>query len=102
MPVHVRVWDDLPRVLVAYLVISSEKPSVIKYPKVVKEYTWQSISMSDLKEIKQAIVSYGLQSPFVSEMVKTWASSNKATPHDWLQLISVVLENRPQQLWKCY
>ena len=40
--------------------------------------------------------------PFVREMVKTWTSSNKTTPHDWLQLISVILEDGPQQFWKCY
>ena len=35
-------------------------------------------------------------------MVKTWSSSTKATSRDWLQLISVVLENGPQLLWNCY
>ena len=31
-----------------------------------------------------------------------WASNNKAIPHDWIQLISAVLENGPHLLWKCY
>ena len=35
-------------------------------------------------------------------MVKTWASISKATQRDWFQLSSEVLEDRPQQLWKCY
>ena len=35
-------------------------------------------------------------------MVKTWASSTKAMPHDWLQLITAVLENGRQLLWKYY
>ena len=42
-----------------------------------------TIGTSNLKEIKQEIISYGLHSPFVREMVKIWASSNKATPHAW-------------------
>ena len=79
---HARDQDDSPRVLAAYLIISSEKPSGTKYPKVVKEYTWKPIGISNLKEIKEAIVSGGLHSPFVREMVKTWASSNKATLHN--------------------
>ena len=41
-------------------------------------------------------------SPFVREMMKTWASSNKATPHNWFKLISVGLEEGPQLCWKCY
>ena len=68
LSVCARVQDDLPRVLAAYPVISSEKPSSTKYPKVVKKYTQQPKGMSDLKEIKQAIVSYALHSPFVREI----------------------------------
>ena len=58
--------------------------------------------MSDLKEIKQTIVSYEPHSPCIKEMMKTWASSTKATAYDGLQLISVVLDNGPQLLWKYY
>ena len=47
--VHARPWDDLHRVSTAYPVISSERPSGTKYPKVVKEYAWEPIHMSDLK-----------------------------------------------------
>lgn len=56
--------------------------------------------MSDLKEIKQAIVNYGLYSSCVREMVKTWALSNKDTLHDWAQLTSTVLESGPQLHWR--
>ena len=52
--------------------------------------------MKDLKEINQAIVTYGLHSAFVREMIKTWASSIKAMPHDWLKLVSTVLDDGPQ------
>ena len=81
------IRDDSHIVLTAYLVISSEKPSGTKYTKEVKEYKWQPLGISDLREIKQTIVSYGLLLPFIREMVKMWASSNKATPHNWLQLV---------------
>ena len=93
--VHARLWDDLHRVSTAYPVISSERPSGTKYPKVVKEYAWEPIHMSDLKEIKQAIVSYGLHLPFVREMVKTWASSTKL-PHTigLARVITLILRNR--------
>ena len=70
------LWDSFPRVLPAFPVITSEKVSGSKYPKVVKEYTWEPIHMTDLKEIKQAIVAYRIHSSFVREMVKTWAFSS--------------------------
>ena len=58
--------------------------------------------MNDLKEIKQAIVSYALHFSFVREVVKMWTSSKKAIPQNWLQLVSEVLEDRTKLLWKCY
>ena len=57
--------------------------------------------MNDLKEIKQAIMNFGLHLFFVKEMFKTWSISNRATPHDWVKLISAVLESGPQLHWKC-
>ena len=58
--------------------------------------------MGTCRNYLKVVVSYDLYSPFVREMVKTWSSSNKAISYDWLQLISVVLEDGPQILWKCY
>ena len=52
--------------------------------------------MTNLKEIRQAIVAYGLHLSFVREMVKMWVFSNKATPQDWAQLISAFLESGSQ------
>ena len=60
-----------------------------------------ALRMSDLKEIKQAIVNYGLHSSFVREMLKTWPLSNKATTHHWAQLTSDILESSPQLHFRC-
>lgn len=72
-PVRVKGRDDFSRVLTAYLVIS-ETTSDTKYIKIVKEYKWLPIGLSNLNETEQAVVSYGLFSAFLREMVKTWAS----------------------------
>lgn len=37
--------------------------------------------MKDLKHIKEALVSYGMHSLYVRQLVKKWASKNKVTPH---------------------
>ena len=60
------------------------------------------ICITDLKEIKQAIVSDGIHLSFVRATGKMWASSNKATSQDWIQFILAVLENGFQLLWKFY
>ena len=75
----------LTRVLPTYTTISSDKLLSTKYPKGSKECRWKPVSMNGLKHTKQDVISYGLSSPFVREMVKVWSSGNKATPHDWLQ-----------------
>ena len=69
LPIPVR--NDLPGVLDSYPVIYSEKASSSKCPKEFKEGRWIPIGMNDLKEIKQAVLSYDLHSTFVTEMVKT-------------------------------
>ena len=75
--IHKNLLVSFPRVLPAFPVITSGKVSGSKYPKVVKNYTWESIRMTDLKEIKQSIVVYRLLSSFLREMVKTLASVAK-------------------------
>ncbi|KAK7806240.1 hypothetical protein U0070_008903 [Myodes glareolus] len=77
---------SLHRVLPAFPVITSEKITGSKNPKVIEEHTWEPIRMNDLKEFKQAIVNYGLHSSFGREMLKSWALSIKATHQDWNQL----------------
>ena len=70
-------------------------------PRNIKERTWEPVRMNDMKEIKQAVMSFGLHSSFFKEMLKTWSISNKVKCHDWIQLVSAVLESRPQLNWKC-
>ena len=58
--VPLRVRGYLPRVLVNYSIIASEKPENTQYPNGYKECKWKPIGKKDREEIKQAIVSYGL------------------------------------------
>ena len=67
-PPAVRI--GLPRVLALFTVIYSDKVSTSKGSKGAKEGRWIPIGMNDLKEIKQAVVNYGLYSSFFKEMIK--------------------------------
>lgn len=58
------------------------------------------IPMTELKGIKQAMVAYGVHSPYVKELLSTWATANKITPLDWNNLISAVLDQFSQIKWK--
>ena len=35
-------------------------------------------------------------------MVKTWVSRNKDPTQNWIYLVSIILEDGSQLLWKCY
>jgi hypothetical protein len=48
--------------------------------------------MSNLNHFKEAIVSYGLHSSFVKEMLNNWATQHRVIPQDWKGLVSAVLE----------
>ena len=96
------VRTGLPRVLTTYPVIYSDKGLTSKGSKGVKEARWTPIAMNDLKEIKQAVVNFGLHSAFVKEMIRTWASNVRATPHDFSQLVSAVLDDGPSLMFGIY
>ena len=48
--------------------------------------------MSNLNHFKEAIVSYGLHSSFVKEMLNNWATQHRVIPQDWKGLVLAVLE----------
>ncbi|CAO2631681.1 Gag-Pro-Pol polyprotein, partial [Lemmus lemmus] len=52
-------------------------------------------------EIKQAVITYGLHSPYVHEILKTWSSCNKITPFDWHRMTTAVLETGTALSWSC-
>ncbi|ERE70675.1 transcription factor-like 5 protein [Cricetulus griseus] len=50
----------------AYSVTISEKPANFEHPKGYTECKWEPIRMKDLKDIKEAVVSYGMHLQFSS------------------------------------
>ena len=73
------VRTGLPRISVSYPIIYSGKASTSKVSKGDKKSRWMPVGMSDLKEIKQAVVTYDLHSEIVKELIKTWASNIRET-----------------------
>ena len=52
--------------------------------------------MLDLKRFKEAMVAYGIQSPYVKQMLNNWPMQNGIIPKDWKDLITAILEAGPQ------
>lgn len=53
----------------------------------------------ELKQLKEAVSSYGLLAPFTVSMFKSYASLN-LTPSDWQQLWRAVLSGGDYLLWR--
>ena len=47
-----------------------------------KEASWALTQILDLRRVKEAIVSYGIHSPFVKQLFNSWSSCNQVTPKD--------------------
>lgn len=75
-PVPLRIREDLPIVLTTYSIITSEKTGNTQYANKYIEYKWKPMDMKALKDIKQAVASYSMHSPFVRDVIKIWASCN--------------------------
>ncbi|XP_016827320.1 uncharacterized protein LOC103161659 isoform X1 [Cricetulus griseus] len=77
-----------------------EKPPTKKHSQGQVAYVRQPIQLKDLKHIKESVVSYGLHSPYVKQLLHSWATFNRVTPADWIGLVSAVLEKSCQIEWK--
>ncbi|XP_078004520.1 endogenous retrovirus group K member 6 Gag polyprotein-like [Phascolarctos cinereus] len=61
--------------------------------------TWAPLEWKKLKELKQAAESYGIDSPYVKELLALLARSTILTPNDWKTLAKVVLKPGESLQW---
>ena len=99
-PLDVRT--GLHWILAAYAVIYSDKVSASKDSKGAKEGRWMPVGKNVLTEIKHVIITYGLYSTCVKEMIRTWASNVRAISHDFSPLASAILEDGPTLMFGIY
>ncbi|KAL6084895.1 hypothetical protein STEG23_032023 [Scotinomys teguina] len=86
----------------AYPVIVHERPAYDTYHEPYVTHTLQPILITDFKNMKEAIVTYGIHSTYVKQMLNSWSTSNIIIPDDWHQLTSAVLEYSQQLQWKSW
>lgn len=85
---------------VAFPVTVVERPSSRRNQSGSTTQKWEPIPMKDMKSIKNAIMTFEVHSPYVKQLLSTWATNNKITPSDWNDLISAVLDHSSQIQWK--
>ncbi|KAL6088532.1 hypothetical protein STEG23_005682 [Scotinomys teguina] len=85
-----------------YPVIIHERPADETHPEPYVTHRLQPISIRDFKNMKEAIVTDGIHSTYVKQMLNSWSTSNRIIPDDWHQLTSAVLEYSQQLQWKSW
>ena len=65
-------------------------------PKDIQKLNQDPIEMSNLKRFKEMVISYGIDSTFVKQMLNSWITWNRIIPQDWKDLVTAVLEAGPQ------
>ena len=55
--------------------------------------------MLDLRRVKEAIVSYGMHSPFVKQMLNLWSVCNRIITKHWIEFVKGFLEPGLQLQW---
>ncbi|XP_035296233.1 endogenous retrovirus group K member 113 Gag polyprotein-like [Cricetulus griseus] len=94
---HPKAVTHTPLVYPAMVV---DKQSSKKHSQGQTAYTWQPTQLKDLRHIKESVVSYGLHSPYVKQLLHSWATFNRVTPADWVGLASAVLDNSCLIEWR--
>ena len=83
-----------------YPAVMVDKQHSRKPPHGQLTYTWQPTQLKDLRHIKESVVSYGLHSSYVKQLLHSWATHNRVTPADWVGLAAALLENARQIEWR--
>ncbi|KAL6090475.1 hypothetical protein STEG23_033285, partial [Scotinomys teguina] len=86
----------------AYPDIVHERPADDTHPEPYVTHTLQPISIRDFTNMKEAIVTHGIHSTYVKQMLNSLCTSNRIIPDDWHQLTSAVLEYSQQLQWKSW
>ena len=91
-----------------------QKRATLLYPVTVKkmrhdkddeeeaEASWAPIRILDLRRVKESIVSYGMHSPFVRQLLNSWSTHQQVTPKDWSDMAEAVLEAGQLMQWKSW
>ena len=91
---HCNIREEQPKVFkqttLIYPVTLQELPND-RYPQGCIRADFP-VEMLDSRRFKEAIISYGMNSPFVKQMLNPWSPCNRIIPQDWRDLVTAVLE----------
>ena len=96
---HYETKEEWPTVIrtptLIYPITIQEQSPDDRHPQGYAEVNWNPVETLDWKRY-EAGVSYGVHSPFVKQMLNSWATRNRIIPQGWKDIVAAVLEAGPQ------
>ena len=94
---HCETREKWPKVIrtptLIHPVTVQQQPPDDKHPQGYTDVNWNHVDMLNLNRFKETVVSYGMNSPFVRQMLNSWSTRNRSIPQNWKDLVTAVLES---------
>ena len=62
--------------------------------------TYEGLDLNTLRELKKACHLYGLNAPYVIEILKAWVASGEWIPYNWYMVARACLKPQDLLQWK--
>jgi hypothetical protein len=79
-----------------YPVTTQDLPGDDRHLQGYEEVKWNLTDILDLRRFKEAIISYVINSPYVKQILNSWATQNRIILPDWKDIATAILETGPQ------
>ena len=63
------------------------------------ETGWHPIERKYLRYFKEAMISYGVHSPYVKQILNNWATQNRIILQDWKEVVIAVVDADQKLQW---
>ena len=98
-----KIRESQPKVIrkqtLVYPVNIQGWPPPNDYPEDYQEFEWQPMNVLDLKKIKKNVTNFKMHSPFVKQILTSWAIKNRIIPQDWKDTAKAILEPTSYLQW---
>lgn len=87
------------RETLVYPVNVQQRPPDDDHPQDYEEFEWQSMVVLELRKFKESVTNFGMYSPFVKQILISWAIKNRIIPQDWNDMTREILEPAANLQW---
>lgn len=98
-----KIRESQPKVIrkqtLVYPVSVQQRPPDDDHPQGYEEFEWQPMDVLELRKFKESVTNFGMHSPFVKQILISWAIKNRVIPQDWKDMVRAILEPAENLQW---